>query len=120
MLAFPAAQEARAADEEKPGPAETEGARAEIHNLEAGIAADRDKIIAEGRAIKEDRRKIKDAERLSDKTKAAQIKEEAGADIKKRETAIKELKTSISVKKDQRGGLLYGKGQKIETRTEGR
>ncbi len=113
---FPAPQEANAAGEENGGPVEMEGTREKIHNIEAGISEDRDKIIAQMRAIKDDRRKIKDAGRLSDKTKAAQIKEEAGRDIQKREAAIKELKRSISMKKDERGGLMYGKGQKIEKR----
>lgn len=117
MLALPAPQEARAAGETRLVPAKMEGARERIHDLEASIAEDRDNIIAQGRAIKDDRRRIKDAERLSDKTEALRKIDEAGQDIKKREAAIKDLKKSISMKKDERGILMYGKEQIIQRRT---
>lgn len=120
ILAFQAPQDARAAGETVNGAGEIEGPRERIHKIEVSIAEDRDKIITQTKAIKEDRWKIKDAGKLSDKAEAARIKEEAAQDIAKREAAIKELKRSISVKKEERGNLLYGGGQKIERRTEGR
>lgn len=119
MAVSPALKEACSA-EAMFGADEAEGPRVQIHNIEASIARDRDKIIAETKAIGDDRRKIKDAGRLADKTKAAQIKEEAEQDIKNRQAVIKTIKASISTKKDQRGDLLYGAPQKIEQREAGR
>ena len=118
-LAFSAPQEARADREAANSPGEIEGLRDKVHKIEVSIGEDRDKIIAETKAIREDRRRIKDAGRLSDKTKAVQIKEDAGQDIKKREALIKDLKSSIRVKKEERSEFMYGKGQKIARRRVG-
>ena len=47
----------------------------EVHKVESEIDADRDKIIEEGKAIKADRRKLKEADKMPDKLTAKEIKE---------------------------------------------
>jgi len=88
-----------------------------VRKIEIGIDTDRDKIIEESKAIKADRRKLKEAEKIADKAKVEQIKQEINQDIEKRKAAIKDLKTDISNKKDQKNDLVYGKGQKIPKRS---
>jgi len=74
--------------------------------IEAAIAADRDKIIEEDKAIKAARRKLKEAEEATaDSAASEQIKQ----DIKEREAAIINLKKGIRAKKYQRNDLVYGK-----------
>ena len=79
--------------------------------VELEIDADRDKIIEESNAINADRRKLKDADKVSDKTGAEQIKK----DIEERKVKIIDLKKEISDKKEQRYFLMNGK-QKDEPR----
>ena len=68
-----------------------------VRKLEIAIAADRDKIIQENAAIKENMRKIKESEKIADAAKAAEMKEELERDIEKRKNAIKELKKDQNI-----------------------
>ena len=65
------------------------------------------------KAIKADRQKLRDAEKLTDKVKAGEVKQGVSQDIEKRQAAIKDLKKSISDKKYQRNELMYGKDKGI-------
>ena len=76
-----------------------------VRKLELAIAEDRDKIIQENAAIKEDEWKLKEAEKIADRTKAQAIKEELGRDIARRKNTIKSLKKDISDMKDKRNDL---------------
>ena len=93
--------------------AEVKGGKAAIHEIEVSIDADREKIIEEMKAIKVDRKKLKDTEKLADKVKAEAMKREIVQEIEKRQAAIKDLKKNISDKKYQRNELMYGKAQGI-------
>ena len=83
-----------------------------IHKIQGDIDADRNKIIQESGAVTADRQKLKEAEKISDKTTAEQIKQ----DIEKRESTIKDLKKDIINKKEQKDDIVYGKRQKIPRR----
>ena len=83
----------------------------DVRKVEFQIDADRDKIIEESNVIKSDRRKLKDADKISDKANAEGI----GKDIETREAKIKDLKKEIAAKKEQRYLLMNGK-QKDEPR----
>ena len=67
---------------------------AEVRKVELQIDADRDKIIEESNVIKLDRRKLKDADKISDKANAEGIRK----DIETREAKIKDLKKEIAAK----------------------
>ena len=108
-------QKAYSADIVKSNAAVMEASRMAVHNVEAEIDADRNKIIEEGGAIKADRRKLKEAEKMPDKLKVEEIKKEINQDIGNREAAIRDLKKGISNKKEQRYILMNGK-QKDEPR----
>ena len=84
-----------------------------IHKIQAGIDADRDKIIEENKAIVVDRRKLKEAEKIADKAKIEQINQ----NIEKRKAVIKDLKKDIRNKKDQKSYLIYGKPQNMPKRS---
>ena len=90
-----------------------------VRKLELAIAEDRDKIIQENAAIKEDEWKLKEAEKIADRTKAQAIKEELGRDIARRKNTIKSLKKDISDMKDKRNDLVYGEGLIIPKRRSG-
>ena len=83
----------------------------EVRKVELQIDADRDWIIAESDAVNADRRKLKDADKVSDKVAAEQLKK----DITEREARIKDLKKGIRDKKEQRYFMMNGK-QKDESR----
>ena len=87
----------------------------EVHKVESEIDADRDKIIEEGKAIKADRRKLKEADKMPDKLTAKEIKEKINQEIEEGEAAIRDLKKEISDKKEERYYLINGK-QKDESR----
>ena len=82
-----------------------------VRKVELAIDADRDKIIEESNVIKLDRRKLKDADKMSEKVNAEEIRK----DIETREAKIKDLKKEIASKKEQRYLLMNGK-QKDEPR----
>ncbi len=108
ILTAALSQKAYCADENKKN-ADNMGVSSAVRKIEAEIDADREKIIEEGKAIKADRRKLKESEEIADKAKSEQIKQELSQDIKKREAAIKDLKKGIDNKKYRRNDLVYGK-----------
>lgn len=81
------------------------GSSAVVRKIEASIAADREKIIEEGKAINADKRKLKEAEKAADSATSEQVKQ----DIKARELTIANLKKGIINKKYERNDLVYGK-----------
>jgi len=80
----------------------------ELRNLEKEIIAQRDQIIQESRAIDSDRRKLKEAGRISDKTESERVKQEINQDIEKRKAAIADLKKDINKKRDRQHDIKYG------------
>ena len=92
-------------------PAVSQHEKRDVRKVELEIDADRDKIIEESAAIKMDRRKLKDADKISDKVNAEGIRR----DIETREAKIRDLKKEIAAKKEQRYLLMNGK-QKDEPR----
>ena len=84
---------------------EADGTREQIRNIELSIAGDREKIIQETRAINEDKRKLKAAQKSGDKA----IADEMAKDIKTREAAIKAIKGGIVSKKDEKNNIVYGR-----------
>ena len=79
-----------------------------MRNLEKEIIAQRDQIIQESRAIDSDRRKLKEAGRISDKTESERVKQEINQDIEKRKAAIADLKKDINKKRDRQHDIKYG------------
>ena len=111
ILAISLAGNVSAVDTVKNNPVAIKHESLGVHKIEHEIDADRDKIIEESNAIKADRRKLKEAEKASDKANAEQIKK----DIVMRDAKIKDLKKEISDKKGERYLLMNGK-QKDEPR----
>jgi predicted RNase H-like nuclease (RuvC/YqgF family) len=87
-----------------------------VLKLEMGIDADRENIIQESKEIKQSRKKLKEAQKLTDKTAAEKLIQDITQDIKRRESVIRDLKKDINNKKNQRHDLLYGKGWAIPKR----
>lgn len=117
ILAAVLSQQASAFDINKSISSNTERERNGVCKLEADIAADRDRIIEENKAIKADRQKLKEAGKIADKAKAEQVRQELNQDIERRNAAIKDLKRGISVKRLHQHDLIYGKEQPMENRT---
>ncbi len=108
-------QEAYSADLNKSNAAGIKHDSGGVRKVEAEIDADRDKIIEEGKAMKADRLKLKEAGKMPDKLKVEEIKKEINQGIEKREAAIRDLKKEIRNKKEERYYLINGK-QKDEPR----
>ena len=98
-------QKLYAADLDKPGAIGIDDNGVSVRKIELAIDADRDKIIEESKAIGRDKRKLKEAEKASDKANAVQIRQ----GIKDREAVIKGLKDGIRGKKVERYNLMNGK-----------
>ncbi len=77
----------------------------EERKIELAIAADRNMIIEESRAIKAARRKLKQAEKAGDASGAEGLRQK----IKESEAAIEGLKKSIGSQKDLKNEIVYGK-----------
>ena len=108
---------ADAAADKTPIPALTPHGNSKVRVVELEIDADRDKIIEETSAIRDDRRRLKGADKMSDKTGAAHIAEEISKDIVARDARIGYLKKEIKDKKAERYILMNGKHKDEPRRT---
>ena len=92
LLVIAAVSQKAYADIIKQGDAGSGHDTSPVRKIELSIAADRDKIIQENAEIKEDERKLKEAEKIADRTEAQTIKVEMGRDIENRKNMVKGLK----------------------------